>query len=312
MMRASIALPRAHATASSAKKIDARCQTRISRSIRVFARRSTHLPLFTRVFSESRVRMRLVLPLSDSTFSFAPIEKLKARTNFPSRSLRALSARERPPLARAVRADRNESTPLQNARSSRRSSFLPGNKRAQKRDKSAPNLLRLLKREGHQEEKKEGKNWCKKRRTKRQKTEKEDRRRNQKRRMELITERNKFALHVLKDLLTTPFFPSFPRVARVSSKRHTSDLLVQRRGAWRSLFCFFLRRTPSFSKRTTSSRENSLLPQKIILFPRVFRGDEKTKTCACALFFRRTNADIFFNCRNISILLLSLFFYTIP
>ena len=114
-------------------------------------------------FSESRVRMRLVLPLSDSTFSFAPIEKLKARTNFPSRSLRALSARERPPLARAVGADRNESTPLQNARSSRRSSFLPGNKRAQKRDKSAPNLLRLLKREG-QEEKKEGKNWCKKRR----------------------------------------------------------------------------------------------------------------------------------------------------
>ena len=49
----------------------------------------------------------------------------------------------------------------------------------------------------------------------------------------------------MKDLLTTPFFPSSPRVARVS-KRQTSDLLVQRRGAWRSLFCFFSTTNPFF------------------------------------------------------------------
>ena len=141
-MRASIALPRAHATASSAKKIDARCQTRISRSIRVFARRSTHLPLFTRVFfgiagsdAISTASLRL------DFFFRSPIEKLKARHEFPL-SLFARSLRARP-SARAVRADRNESPPLKNVRSSRRSSFRPGNTRAQKRDKSAPNLLRL-------------------------------------------------------------------------------------------------------------------------------------------------------------------------
>ena len=143
------------------------------------------------------------------------------------------------------------------------------------------------------------------------KDEKEDRRRNQKRRMELITERNKFALHVLKDLLTTPFFPSFPRVARVSSKRHTSDLLVQRRGAWRSLFCFFLRRTPSFSRNHIVTLRTLFFPKKSSFSLRVKRRrkDQNVRVCP---FFRRKNADIFFNCRNISILLLSLFFYTIP
>ena len=171
MMRAST-LPRAHATASSAKK-STRDAKRVF-PVRFESSREDRLTChFSPArFSESRVRMRLVLPLSDSTFSFAPIEKIK-RARISLSLLRALSARERPPLARAVGADRNESTPLQNARSSRRSSFLPGNKRAQKRDKSAPNLLRLLKREGQEEEEeKEGKNWCKKKENEATKDEK--------------------------------------------------------------------------------------------------------------------------------------------
>lgn len=47
---------------------------------------------------------------------------------------------------------------------------------------------------------------------------------------------------------------SSPRVARVS-KRRASDLLVQRRGAWCSLFFFTViaRRPPSFSRTHTSS-----------------------------------------------------------
>ena len=97
--------------------------------------------------SDSRVRMRLVLSASLSLrldfFFRSPIEKLKARHEFPL-SLFARSLRARPSSSRPRRSSRQERiTPLKNVRSSRRSSFRPGNTRAQKRDKSAPNLLRL-------------------------------------------------------------------------------------------------------------------------------------------------------------------------
>ena len=75
----------------------------------------------------------------------------------------------------------------------------------------------------------------------------------------------------MKDLLTTPFFPSFPRVARVS-KRQTSDLLIQRRGAWRSFVFFY---DEPLLSREPHRHENSLLPQKIILFPRVTAEETK-------------------------------------
>ncbi len=128
MMRASIALPRAHATASSAKKIDARCQTRISRSIRVFARRSTHLPLFTRVFfgiagsdAISTASLRL------DFFFRSPIEKLKARHEFPL-SLFARSLRARPSSSRPRRSSRQERITAAQKRPILATFFLPSRK----------------------------------------------------------------------------------------------------------------------------------------------------------------------------------------
>ena len=132
-------------------------------------------------------------------------------------------------------------------------------------------------------------------------------------------------IHVMKDLLTTPFFPSFPRVARVS-KRQTSDLLVQRRGAWRSLFCFFLRRTPSFS-RTTSSRELSTSP-KNHPFPQSQQRRRKDqnlskenkilsplsvfKRAGLLALFSSQERRYFFQLQKYLDPLLSLYLYTIP
>lgn len=136
-------------------------------------------------FSDSRVRMRLVLSASLSLrldfFFRSPIEKLKARHEFPL-SLFARSLRARPSSSRPRRSSRQERITAAQKRPILATFFLPSRKytRTKTRQKCAEFVTPESRREGQdEEEKKEGKKIGAKKKGERsdKRRKKEDRRR---------------------------------------------------------------------------------------------------------------------------------------
>ncbi len=226
-------------------------------------------------FSDSRVRMRLVLSASLSLrldfFFLSPIEKLKARHDFPL-SLFARSLRARPSSSRPRRSSRQERITAAQKRPILATFFLPSRKytRTKTRQKCAEFVTPEYEEKGKTKKKRRrGKKLVQKRKEN-EATKKTKKRRPTK---EINYQRGIKIFYMSKALVTAAVLPS---ASRVGSPRPAA-----RRVVFAFFFTVIARRPPSFSRTHASSSSSSSLRRPQILFPTKVverrRKDQTTK-----------------------------------